>query len=420
MLQILFLTFGILNSQATADTRFVAKTGSDANSCEAAKNINTPKLTIASGLSCTNSGDTLSIRAGTYNEGIHSAQIKSGSGIGNSYTNPTIIQAHNGELVKLIGVAPGGAIFNMTTNDFQYVIFKDLELDASISLVSDLISFTSYTGPGAHHIKFDNIHAHHAGGNVVHIGETLPGGTMAHDIWFKGGRYHDAALKDPYSASGHTYPFYVGGNNHIIEDAEIYHTKRYCIHLWTQDPNLGARGIIIRNNRIHDCDTWVLTDPIYASDTAIIIGHADSTLVYNNLIYNNYGGGISVYGSLGNKNAIYNNTIYKTGASCIQNSSSFSAIAQNNICYLTTGLGNAGTLIGSNLVNVNPLFVNPTAGDFHLQSTSPAINTATPVSIVTTDFDRNARPQGGAYDFGAYEFLSGAASPRPPMNLKVY
>jgi hypothetical protein len=401
---------------AQSAIRYVATNGNDANSCAASTSITTPKKTIANALTCMASGDILNIRAGTYNEGIHSNQLVSGSGSGNTYTSPTTIQAYNGEAVKLNGIASGGAIINLVTSNLQYIIFKDLELDASVNLAADLISIGSFTGPGAHHIKFDNIHAHHAGGNVVHIGEALSGGSMAHDIWFRGGRYHDAALNDPYSASGHTYPFYIGGNNHIIENAEIYSAKRYCLHLWVQDTSAGTpNGIIIRNNRIHDCDTWVLTDPTYASDSAIIVGHGDNNLIYNNLIYNIYGKGMSLYANVGSNNALYNNTIYNTKGYCIENGDSSAGTAQNNLCHQTSGI--KGSLTGTNMVGVNPLFVNAAGGDFRLQSTSPAINAGSTVSIISTDFYGNTRPQAAAYDHGAHEFRFGTLS--PPINLKV-
>ncbi|WP_372523898.1 choice-of-anchor Q domain-containing protein, partial [Sulfuricaulis sp.] len=53
----------------------------------------------------------------------------------------------------------------------------------------------------------------------------------------------------------------------------------------------------------------------------------------------------------------------------------------------------------------NPLFVNAAAGNFHLQSGSPATNTGTTSvsTVVTMDHDGVNRPQGGGYDVGAYE-----------------
>ncbi len=60
-------------------------------------------------------------------------------------------------------------------------------------------------------------------------------------------------------------------------------------------------------------------------------------------------------------------------------------------------------------VVANPLFVNTTAGDYSLQSTSPAINVV-PTTVVspalTTDIRGFTRPSANVYDAGAYEFQS--------------
>lgn len=58
--------------------------------------------------------------------------------------------------------------------------------------------------------------------------------------------------------------------------------------------------------------------------------------------------------------------------------------------------------------------------DFRLQSGSPAINSGTNefASVVSTDYDGNPRSQGGGYDIGAYEFMSGP-SLAPPSGLQI-
>ena len=55
-------------------------------------------------------------------------------------------------------------------------------------------------------------------------------------------------------------------------------------------------------------------------------------------------------------------------------------------------------------LSTDPQFVSIT--DFHLQSTSPAINTGLAIPIVLTDFEGISRPQGVTYDIGAYEYQS--------------
>jgi gliding motility-associated-like protein len=51
-------------------------------------------------------------------------------------------------------------------------------------------------------------------------------------------------------------------------------------------------------------------------------------------------------------------------------------------------------------------FVNASAKDFHLQSSSPAVNAGKDVSSygVTQDYDKKARPDGPAFDVGAFEY----------------
>ncbi len=63
----------------------------------------------------------------------------------------------------------------------------------------------------------------------------------------------------------------------------------------------------------------------------------------------------------------------------------------------------AGTIkVTNNRVNTNPLFVGVSSNDYHLQPSSPAMNTGLPVPV-THDFDGNLRSIGSGYDIGAYE-----------------
>ena len=56
----------------------------------------------------------------------------------------------------------------------------------------------------------------------------------------------------------------------------------------------------------------------------------------------------------------------------------------------------------SNRSSTATTFVSAAARDYHLQPSSPAVDTASP-STVSVDIENNARPQGGGPDVGAYE-----------------
>ena len=74
-------------------------------------------------------------------------------------------------------------------------------------------------------------------------------------------------------------------------------------------------------------------------------------------------------------------------------------------------------LYGTNYLTGDPKWVNPSAGDYHLQSTSLAIDAGSNIDAPSVDFDGNPRPQGTAFDVGAYEYGSGN---NPPTKYIYY
>jgi hypothetical protein len=68
--------------------------------------------------------------------------------------------------------------------------------------------------------------------------------------------------------------------------------------------------------------------------------------------------------------------------------------------------------------DVNATFVNAAAGDFRIKSASPAIDTGVAIAEVTTDIIGTFRPQGPAFDIGAFEYCAsgscGGTTPPPP------
>ena len=86
--------------------------------------------------------------------------------------------------------------------------------------------------------------------------------------------------------------------------------------------------------------------------------------------------------------------------------------ADHNL-YYGAGANKKPDWDNSSLDNVNPLFItSPQTNypDFQLQSTSPAINSGTNIATVVKDFLNISRPQGAAYDIGAYEYTDNSSS----------
>jgi hypothetical protein len=72
----------------------------------------------------------------------------------------------------------------------------------------------------------------------------------------------------------------------------------------------------------------------------------------------------------------------------------------------TEGCSSLESIVGpisvSGAMDTNPMFVDPTSNNFHLSSTSPAIDQVT--SGPPVDFEGDSRPQGSGYDIGADEY----------------
>ena len=131
--------------------------------------------------------------------------------------------------------------------------------------------------------------------------------------------------------------------------------------------------------------------------------------VNNNTVVNAARNAIHLFNSyytMAQGNKIYNNLLVKPNNTSIYDNPYTEIDSKTNV----------DTLNNVKIpVIANAYFVNANAGNFHLQSNSPAIDKGLNTSAysVTKDYDGVSRPQGTAFDAGAFEYNFGT----PPQNI---
>jgi Right handed beta helix region/Protein of unknown function (DUF1565) len=398
LITIAILITGILSpSAAEGATYYVSTSGNDANS----GTQTSPFQTIAKGLSVIKVGDTLYIRGGTYAETIDSNRQTIPTGTSYTAGGVVTIAAYPGETVTL-RPSRCGNIVNLAHAYIQYIIFDRLVLDA-INCDFGLGTFST-----THHIRVQNCEFKNAAYNNVNVGRD------AHHYEFLKVVSHDAGYRISGGSGGNQgYGLYIEGSDNLVDGGSFYGNSGYNIHLYsgyTQVPNRN----VIRNVVSYNCCS------LGPSQAGILLAKGDANMAYNNIIYGNPNGLEVGYGASNSK--VYNNTIYShtNNGISVRASTEVNTIIKNNILFKNpTSINNAGTstILSNNLVATDPMFVDAPTGNFHLQVGSPAIDAGTTLSDLRLDKDGVARPQGRAYDIGAYEFT---LSLQPPTNLRVF
>jgi len=416
---ILLLTvfFGLFSFVRTslAATYYVATTGSDANTCAEAQTSATPKRTISAALACVGAagteagaGNTVQVASGVYDEQLPN-KIPSGSGESTRFILKSATP--KGAILKYSGDQSGYGTIGFTI-DSHYITIDGFVIDGSADTNSFGIYFSSYNTTAFQHIRISNNEIK----NMTRDGIAMGKGNFE----VIGNQIHDTGCGCP--DAGHCHGIYAGPYtvNSLFEGNQISYSCGYGLHFYDAGAN-SMSGNIVRGNIFHH-------NGLINVEAGIIIGGHDNQL-YNNISYSNEGAGISqTEGGVNNfisNNTIFNNTLYgfvmNSGTATLRNN-----IFWNNGSSITV---NGGTITSSNNIcsSTNtgcslfsdPRFVNAATNDFHLQASSPAIDSGLILPGVTTDFDGVSRPQGSAYDIGAYEYKAGNSAPAAPANLRI-
>jgi hypothetical protein len=275
--------------------------------------------------------------------------------------------------------------------------------------------------------------------------------------WGYGNNIHDTAVNVPSTVTKLYHAIYIGDGSTAADWG------------WnTITNNHGNRGFQLFTSSTAISDVHVHDNLIHDNrGLGIMLGDVSPTSTqpveaYNNVIYNaglgpDFPDGASVYdcaevdaaSGATAPSKFYNNTLFHCGGGGgggLYVTPSAAGIAKNNIIYQDNGrpyldpgsntsnatcannlyFGNGTSPSGCNTgaVNSDPLFVNLSSLDFHLTSSSPAKDAGVALGISSFQWDHDGitRPQGPAYDIGAYEYFAGGSTvqrPNPPTNLTV-
>ncbi len=175
----------------------------------------------------------------------------------------------------------------------------------------------------------------------------------------------------------------------------------------------GADGshsnIIVRNNIFRDSASW-----------GICAYGITGLKVYNNVFANIASSGIGfrvANSGTPTTGEIKNNIFYNVSADYWAESNCI-LDARNNLLYHPSRTKDPAKF-PNDIVNKDPLFLDPAQGGFELRENSPAIDAGISLTGFAYDIQGTSRPQGRAWDIGAYEFNSPISSPSAPRNLRI-
>jgi len=434
--------------------RYVSPGGSDSNPCTEAL----PCATVlrAVGPSITGPGDTVLVRGGTSTEG--EMWIRNVNGNGGSAGQPKTVKNYPNEAPVFTNATRSASI------EADYLTFSGLRFLNGKSLgipdVGDTgrikgVRFVNNRADGAVGWAFIDLHGddHLLAGNVCE------------------------ATSSAVGTQGHCYYVSYGNNLKLIYNIgsgapgyglHIFDQRRQANDFQRMITNVLVEGNILKNSK-------------QRSGLILAMGDEDgkgnriqNVIVRNNIFTGNNHQGVALGVNIQNVQ-LYNNTFYQNGRQDILLSESGpvqSITIRNNLLYHSANsnctvdcswyqdahigytpaavqgltinqngyFGQAITILsgsGSNQTNIggsgdsaavtgSVAFTNPALFDFRVAAGGTPIDRGVNLgSLVPRDLNGIPRPQGGAYDLGAFEFDTGSPAPSDtlapaaPMSLRV-
>jgi hypothetical protein len=406
-LTVLFLGFFGLAKISQAAIRYVAPNGSG-STCSSAS-----PCSVSTGLSSTSAGDTLIFKNGTYTSS------------NTDFLYTITLQGNASNWITLKAESKWGAILSGNSNHTsdalyftypaKYIRVEDFEFK-DFNSGSIYIDSNSNQNPTswAHHIYLYRLKIH----DIARLEDSSPYGnspigisngctdiTVDSCIIYKHGRLNPNTVpsasegsctgSDGNSCYNHDHGIYSKATGPVTIINNIFYDIKSGYHIICdgQDPGTHS-GYTISNNTFYGINP---------------------ERQYHINLYKNISGAV-----------IQNNISSDAGSYAIYTSaiaSKTNIIIRNNLVYgaslTVSGACSDPEWTCSNNITADPKFVNAANKDFHLQSTSPAINKGLAYSGRTVDAD--GKSIVGLPDIGAYEYLGQADTifPSAPTGVIV-
>ncbi|HLJ50411.1 MAG TPA: LamG-like jellyroll fold domain-containing protein [Bryobacteraceae bacterium] len=375
---------------AKAGTFYVATNGSDGN----VGTIQSPLQSIQAAVNLAQPGDTVIVRDGTY----YSGGAQTCGDTCDTY-HPVVAITTAGTSQAWITIKAenkwGAVLDSQLISDAYF----DLQRGAAYIAIEDFDITGGYwaginSNANAHDILIKGNHFHNIGNRHYDPQSVSYGivgvfvGSEAHDHTLDGNVFNNIGRlpDDPANCYNHDHGIYLYGNNVTITNNVFYSLTAG----WGVQIAPGVQNCTIVNN------TFSGSNPQRDGQIELWGNHSSVTIA-NNIFYLPRNFALDGYQDSEAGAQIYNNMVFGPGTSVIS-------------------FAGSGFSVFSNILNTNPGFVNPSANDYHLLPSSPAIGAGAVVSSllnlilgllngVLDDFDGVPRVDA---DIGAYEYVSGA------------
>jgi len=414
----------IMAGAAYGTTYYVATNGNDSWPGTSAQ----PWATLQHAVETIAAGDTILVKPGTY----AGCRIENSGASGSPKT--LAVQTSNTVVLNVPGaINRHGRILEVENYDVavNYWAIDGFEVNGVNKTYGGIDSRSTFDKQNSH-ITIRNCHVH----------DTTPTGISS-------GHTHYALLENNVSHSNGEHGTYTNNSSDYgVERFNVVYSNTSCGMHHNGDKSMKGDGIM---------SYWLVEKNVAylnPSGSAFNFDGMSDSKIFNNLAYNNQGSGVSLYGidsSEGSsRDLVYNNTIVMPSngrwAMNITKNKKLTPVGnklKNNILY-NASTSKGSVLIyasgvsgfesdynvvvdrfsingGKNIISLATwrtygydahslistpadLFVDPGNSNYHLKSTSPAINAGTTLADVTDDMDGVSRPQLGAYDIGCYEY----------------